>query len=62
MKNNCNYHQHDGNNFFFESEMETHLMNAQSKRIHKPITSSDMWFIQKNYKRRSIGDQINYRF
>jgi len=63
MKNTCTYHHNDTNSFSFESEIETaHVLTVHSKRIRKPITSGEMWFIQKNYKRRAIGDQINYRF
>jgi hypothetical protein len=63
MKNNFTCHQHDGNQVSYEQETETlHSVSLDSKRVCRPFTSVDMWFIRKNYRRRSINDQISYRF
>jgi len=63
MKNNFTCHQTDGNRISFEENIETlQSVSVRSKRVCRPFTSGDMWFIQKNYRRRSINDQISYRF
>jgi hypothetical protein len=64
MRTNCIYHNSGDEDSFVLSELRTAdpIYNTCSKRVHKPITSSDMWFINKNYRRRSVGGEINYRF
>jgi hypothetical protein len=64
MRTNCIYHNSGDEHNFVLSELQTiaPVFTTYGKRIHKPLTTSDMWFIHKNYKRRSVGGEINYRF
>ena len=63
MKDNYGHRHGDkGCVLTVDSEGTNLNMSLYSKRTHKPITSSNVWFIQKTFSRRSVRSEIIYRF